>query len=276
MEQFYEFIPTGGGAYRVTSAEKVCCDLFIGERAALLYDTGYGFGDLCRAVREMTALPLTVVLSHGHLDHSAGAFRFAGCPIRMHEAENPTFERHNGRDVRQRSAENFRGPKPADFSVADYAAAALPEIRPVDEGERFDLGGLTLDTLHFSGHTPGGVALWHRETRTLYFGDAINPSVWLFLPESVSLDTHIASLTRAQALDFDRFYVSHAHGVMDRSRIADFLDAAKTADYDKGFPLRDGRIAESMGARICPRAGYLPNEFNRAGFAAVVIGPPPG
>jgi len=46
--------------------------LLVGDREALLFDTGYGLADLLQAVRAITPLPLNAVLSHGHYDHANG------------------------------------------------------------------------------------------------------------------------------------------------------------------------------------------------------------
>lgn len=50
--------------------------LIVGSREALLLDTGSGAGDLRGLVRGLTALPVTVALTHGHNDHTGGAPQF--------------------------------------------------------------------------------------------------------------------------------------------------------------------------------------------------------
>src|SRR5215471_8143214 len=48
------------------TSNNVYCYLLIGEKKALLFDTTFGYGSLHRVVREITELPVTVVLGHGH------------------------------------------------------------------------------------------------------------------------------------------------------------------------------------------------------------------
>ena len=42
------------------------------EKAALI-DTGYGVGNLKGYIKTLTEKPLIVLITHGHLDHVAGA-----------------------------------------------------------------------------------------------------------------------------------------------------------------------------------------------------------
>lgn len=50
-----------------------CAILIVGSKEALLFDTMSGEGDLIGEIRKITELPVTVVNSHGHLDHTAGS-----------------------------------------------------------------------------------------------------------------------------------------------------------------------------------------------------------
>ena len=59
------------GLYRIGNSA-VFMDLIVGSHHALLFDTGYGYGDLKAVVRSITDKPLYVVNSHGHVDHACG------------------------------------------------------------------------------------------------------------------------------------------------------------------------------------------------------------
>jgi glyoxylase-like metal-dependent hydrolase (beta-lactamase superfamily II) len=50
----------------------VWCTLITGSKAALLIDTGFGFGDISGKVRAITDRPVTVINTHGHVDHIQG------------------------------------------------------------------------------------------------------------------------------------------------------------------------------------------------------------
>jgi len=48
---------------RITDITEVCCYLVVGTERACLLDTCLGYGDLLQCVRELTDLPVSVILS---------------------------------------------------------------------------------------------------------------------------------------------------------------------------------------------------------------------
>ncbi|MDO4314110.1 MAG: hypothetical protein Q4C52_13600 [Eubacteriales bacterium] len=46
-----------------------CATLIVGTKRVVLFDTMIGIGDLRRCVEEITALPLTIINSHGHSEY---------------------------------------------------------------------------------------------------------------------------------------------------------------------------------------------------------------
>ena len=61
---------------RISGAISEYMYLVEGEGRALLIDAGCGVGNIAAYVGTLTALPLTVVLTHGHYDHCGGMYRF--------------------------------------------------------------------------------------------------------------------------------------------------------------------------------------------------------
>ena len=59
------------GAWGIQT-RNVTCYLLLGREKAMLIDTAYGEGDLPALIASITSLPLIVVNTHGHYDHTSG------------------------------------------------------------------------------------------------------------------------------------------------------------------------------------------------------------
>lgn len=88
------------GLTRITDVAGTHMYLVEGTDRALLIDTGVGVGNLKTVVDALTRKPLTVVLTHGHVDHAMGAGAFAGLPVHLSHRDRQTYEKH--RQLEQR------------------------------------------------------------------------------------------------------------------------------------------------------------------------------
>ena len=264
-DTIYRVKTIGPGLYRIENSA-VFMDLIVGSHHALLFDTGYGYGDLKSLIRTITDLPLYVVNSHGHVDHACGNAQFGGAFI--HPADVSLCLEHNGPQMRK--AELEVAVVPPDFDLDAHLALGPGELTPVGEGDTFDLGGVTLEVVHLPGHTAGSIGLWCPERELLYVGDAMNCFVWLFLPESQSLDTYIRSLRKAEALPFAHMVQSHEPDPVPRDKLADYLDLAEHLDYEQGTPV-PAPLGYDIETRICTRNGIHYDDREHPGFAAIMI-----
>ena len=264
-EEIYAVTELEPGIWRIGNS-MVFMDLIIGSNHALLFDTGYGFGSLRDVVRRITDKPLYVVNSHGHVDHACGNEQFGGAYI--HPLDMALAMEHNGREMRMAELETAE--VPMDFDMDVYLALGTGELKPIGEGDTFDLGGLTLQVMHLPGHTAGSIGLWCPERKLLWVGDAMNCFVWLFLPEAQSLGTYIASLHKAAALPFTHMIQSHESHPVPKRRLWDYLDLAEHLDFEKGtsVPAPLGFEGET---RICTRNGIHYDDRDHPGFAAIMI-----
>ncbi len=280
-ETYYEFIEVRPNVYRINSPENVFMDLFVGKEKALLFDTGYGYDDLTAAIREKTDLPLIVVNSHGHPDHACGNFRFAG-DIYIHEKDMDSCKWFNNVESRTGAVEDakqmedyatkeHRSILPKNFDAEYYINQGAGNLIPVKEGDVFSLGGITLEVLEFPGHTMGSIGLYYKEEKLLYFGDAINSFLWLFLPGGGTLETYRDSLDKARKMDFEGFFCGHSPAEGTSQTLDEFIECAENLDFESGIPY-DVPIAKIYPAKVCPRKGYGPFDFDRPGFCAIVIG----
>jgi len=184
--------------------------LACGEERCLLIDTGWGVGDLPALVASLSPLPVTVVNTHGHPDHTFANGQFAevhvpAADLHMVQTSPPLENREwIARDLLPK-------PLPADFDVGTWASA-VPGLLPIEDGHRFDLGGRTLEVVALPGHSPGSICLLDRQMRALFTGDSILAGPhWLHLDESLPLRVYHENLRRVQALadQFDALLPAH-------------------------------------------------------------------
>ena len=97
-ENIYTVRELEPGIFRIGNS-MVFMDLMVGAHHALLFDTGYGFGDLRALVQSITDKPLYVVNSHGHVDHACGNEQFGGAYI--HPLDMALCREHNGPELRR-------------------------------------------------------------------------------------------------------------------------------------------------------------------------------
>jgi glyoxylase-like metal-dependent hydrolase (beta-lactamase superfamily II) len=92
------------------------------------------------------------------------------------------------------------GALPAGFDPKTYAVRPWKISATTRDGERFDLGGRTIEVLATPGHTPDAISLLDRANGLLFTGDTYYPgTIYLHAPET-DLDAYAASVHRLAAL----------------------------------------------------------------------------
>ena len=163
--------------------------LLAGETKAALIYCGFVLIPLREIVEGLTDKPVTLLLTHGHYDHVGATDSFAGAAY-MDPAD----------------AETYRGNAALMGPGGAGAALPLPEtpaeaLRPLADGDRFDLGGRTLRVVSAPGHTRGCVCFLEEGTGRMYTGDtACRGDVLMMFPTSTPLEDYAATLRRLIAL----------------------------------------------------------------------------
>lgn len=154
------------------------CFLAVGEKSALLVDTGAGCGDLKAAVESITDKPYQVINTHGHFDHAGGNGQFG--KVMLHPADFEIARCCNGYTARLGYVDSRVGINRPELHD-EAMAAVLPDedyaMIPVYGGEEIDLGGRVLETIAVPGHTKGCICLLDRGERLLFAGDMATDSV---------------------------------------------------------------------------------------------------
>ena len=190
-----------------THFEKPFLYLLIGASEALLVDTGAPGADASTIVdgllrrhadaRHRPPLPLVVVHSHGHGDHTAG---------------DPQFRRRSGTTV---------------IDPTPEALSAFFEIKawPRDAAQH-DLGDRVVDVVPIPGHQPASIAIYDRRTGILLTGDTLYPGR-LYVADAKAFAESVDRL-----VDFTAARdVAHVLGAHIENRRAPFVDYPQGTKY---------------------------------------------
>lgn len=144
------------------------CYLVCGAERAMLIDTAYGIGDLKAMCGELTDLPVFVVNTHNHHDHTGGNTRFGACYMHQLDANKPQMLR------RPQAVTMFEKNPDTFYTPDDIALPGTGRITPISNGHIFDLGGgYEIEVIHLAGHTAGSIALLDKKRGVLFTGDSI-------------------------------------------------------------------------------------------------------
>ncbi len=233
--KFSRYTKVSDNIYHIYESLGVYCTLIVGSTSALLIDTGYGFGNIYSAVKEITDLPLQIINTHGHVDHIQGNKFFN--EVMIHSADKKVLKISSSFIVKTMI---FLASK-KQLSIQErnniplYFQKNRQQIKYIENGDIIDLGNTILEILHTPGHTLGSICLLDRTHRILFSGDSISSHVWLFLKESAKLNTYIESLNKviSHINDFDFVLSSHSTAVFKSTIVSKMLHCANNIDITK-------------------------------------------
>lgn len=218
--------------------------LLIGKAGAFLYDTGFGFQEFRSQIEEITDLPLTVVCSHGHDDHIYGAFQFEEAYI--HEADyDLLMSNDNPKQLeKQILARKYKTPEieelvdREEYLKLDIKKCSWKFVKP---GDKFDLGGLTIEIFALPGHTKGSIAAYCPERKALFCGDAMSKNHKLVYGQALEVSAtpqeFIRALTVLSQLDVESVWPGHGDTPAPASLVTDtremLIRFAHEADLEK-------------------------------------------
>ncbi len=145
-----------------------------GRDRDMLVDSGMGVVSLREHVPLVTEKPCLAVASHTHFDHIGGHHEFAERLVHAAEADilaRPT--RAGTLADPYVTDEIFEALPPEPYVSAEYRVTGAPATRILEDGAVIDLGDRRFEVIHTPGHSPGGIALFERETGILFSGDIV-------------------------------------------------------------------------------------------------------
>jgi glyoxylase-like metal-dependent hydrolase (beta-lactamase superfamily II) len=199
--------------YEPHQSEETIGYLIVGQKKALLFDTGMGISDVKKVIAELTKLPIVVLNSHTHDDHVGGNWEFDTV-----YGMDTDFTRKSAQGSREDARaeitpDQICGTLPKGFDPKTYATRPWKIAAYIHDGSQFDLGGRTIEVIATPGHTPDTISLLDRANGLLFTGDTYYPApIWLYRPET-DLEAYAASISRLNALVPHIKLVLGAHNV---------------------------------------------------------------
>ena len=145
-----------------------------GRDRDMLVDSGMGVVSLRRHVPLVTEKPCLAVASHTHFDHIGCHHEFAERLV--HAAEAAILARPTRAATLADpyvTDEIFEALPPEPYVSAEYRVKGAPATRLLADSDVIDLGDRRFEVVHTPGHSPGGIALFERETGILFSGDIV-------------------------------------------------------------------------------------------------------
>ncbi len=211
--EWFEVETVAAGVYAIAEPGHVASFLVLGEREAALVDAGTGVADIAAVVRDLTALPVRLLLTHAHWDHIGGAHLFDRRAVHPSDVAALEQGKPAGFMVEYLREATLARPLPTGFDAAAHAIPPAPATELLHDGDTVDLGGRVLEVLHTPGHSNGGLCLLDRPGRVLLAGDLVYAGpLYAQLAES-DLPAYLNSLRRVAPLAPALDVVLGCHGI---------------------------------------------------------------
>ncbi len=252
--EVYKVAPGVFAIYEPHQAEEVISYLIVGNKQAVLFDTGMGIGDIRKVTSKLTSRPVVVLNSHTHDDHVGGNWQFT-----FVYGMDTEFTRTNAKGSREDAQaeiapDQLCGDLPKGFNPKTYVTKPWKISRFIHDGFKVNLGGRTLEVISTPGHTPDAICLLDSANGLLFTGDTYYPApIWLFRPET-DLDAYVNSVTllaTRSLLDPPLKLVLGAHNIpiAQPDVLPKLVEAIRAVRFSQGTvkPAGDGKALHSFG-----------------------------
>lgn len=218
------------GMYRIVDPWDNAMYLIEGTKASFLLDTGYGPVGLKEHIEDLTELPITVLLTHGHVDHCMGAREFED--VRMSKRDLASFNEHSQEGYRERLLNEYY-PHIEIPPLQD--AIDSEQVKNIEDGEVFDLGGgVSIEAIPVPGHTVGSMMFLIHGKNAILFGDACEPAIPIMEDAAAPISEYIKALENinARSSEFDLILGSHPPYRFEQSLVNQIIDLSQAVLND--------------------------------------------
>ena len=176
MNSTYQVKKVREDVYQIMESGLDAMYVVCGTEKSILIDTGVGTGDLKSLVQKLTNTKIDVYLTHGHRDHFGGTTQFPSVFLSPYDFE---LTRDIDVDKRKEYVEKMIHTGAADkeslkeMRILDWGNK--PELKPITNGQKIELGDKTLTCIEVGGHTNGSVMYYDEGNNIIFSGDGANP-----------------------------------------------------------------------------------------------------
>lgn len=211
--------------YVITEVDSVHMYLIIGKDRAVLFDTAYGYGDVKAEIAKIADREVMPVLSHGHVDHGTGVFRFDEAWLNMKDMD--LLKQQDSYEMKNKMLEYRLHKLPElenEIDQKEYYRGSIDHVvfHDLKESDLIDLGDRVLKVFDLPGHTYGSIGLFDEKYGRLFTGDPITKhNIWnqMTFPDFVPpLRTLMDTYKKAYAIQgLKEIYPAHNEFPCDRS-----------------------------------------------------------
>lgn len=205
--------------------------LLEGDERAVLIDAGTEIPDLDKIVAKLTDKPVTLLLTHVHPDHVGGARYFSELWV-----------------------------NPSDIpSMKEMMPGYTGKVNKLQDGQRFELGGRTLEAFFTPGHTWGSTTFLEVGTERGFSGDSFgNGNLLLTTDFSTLINTCKKAYEYFSKNGYTKLYNGHFFGdnfetlkrIHDLQKIGEEVLAGTLEGEERGGMLGLNKVVFRDGVKV--------------------------
>jgi len=206
--------------------EKITSMFAVKGRKTALIDGGTSSEaqEIIKSLKDFGLLPVDyIIISHSHWDH--------------HQAIPALLEEMSSKKVKllahPKAIPLLEDPSKVRYDFGTGPLLPIKGVKPINEGDVLDLGGVELEVINTPGHTPDCISLLDSKNRNIFVSDAVadktddTTCVPALMPPSFDPDAYVSTLKKLKKYDFQSICLGH-YGMYYGSGVKEILDEART------------------------------------------------